>query len=80
MGNSIEEKDWSESNESISRFMENAKTTTKAMDRKVDEGPSGEEQCAVVCIQLKMKKSLELWRDGIIQASETCGNISVQTT
>ena len=32
------------------------------------------------CIQLKMKKSLVLRRDGIVQSSETCRNISVQTT
>ena len=29
MGNSIEDKDWSGSNESLLRFMENAKTITK---------------------------------------------------
>ena len=35
-------------NESLSRFMENAKNTTKIMERQVDEGPAGEEQGAVV--------------------------------
>ena len=55
MGNSIKDKNWSGSNESISRFMENAKTTTKIMDRQGkgvlqqdDEGVAGEEQCGVV--------------------------------
>ena len=32
MGNSIEDKNWSGSNESLSKFVENAKTTAKIMD------------------------------------------------
>ena len=34
MGNSIEDKDWSGSNESLSKFMENAKTNAKIMDKQ----------------------------------------------
>ena len=74
MGNPIKDKNWSGSNESLPRFMENTRTTKSIMDRQgkgvlqqVDEGAAGEEQCRVV-----------LWRDGTAQSSETCGNISVQ--
>ena len=34
MGNSIVDKNWSGSNESLSKFMENAKTNAKIMDRQ----------------------------------------------
>ena len=55
MGNSIEDKNWSGSNDSLSKVMATTTTAAQVMDiqryrilQQADEGPAGEEQRRVV--------------------------------
>ena len=76
MGNSIENKDWFRSNQSLSRFMEKAKTTTKC---KEFYKKSMKDLLETNNVQLYSETENEE-KSSIVQSSETCGNISVQTT
>ena len=79
MGNSIEDKNLSGSNESLSRFMETQKPLQKLWTDK------GKEFYNKAMKDLLEKNNVQLYsteneEDGIVQSSETCGNISVKTT